>query len=124
MEYQSVNLEEKFSKIDDHWKPRIVSAFNDYRIKIVKIEGEFVWHHHDETDELFLVLDGSLDIHIGEDDQVVTLKSGEIFVVPRGIEHKPVASGECRLLLIEPAGTLNTGNVEGSDRTAEEDVWI
>lgn len=122
MSYQSINLEEKFSKFGEHWKPHIVSAFNDYRIKIVKVQGEFIWHHHESTDELFLVLNGSLDIHLG--DEIVTLGPGEMFVVPKGVEHKPVAAQECRLMLIEPAGTVNTGNLENSDRTAEEDVWI
>jgi mannose-6-phosphate isomerase-like protein (cupin superfamily) len=94
---------------------------NDYHVKLAKVQGEFVWHDHPETDELFLVVQGSLDIHFR--DGKVTLHAGEMLVVPKGIEHKPVAEEECHILLVEPAGTVNTGDVV-NELTAENDVWI
>ena len=104
-----VNLPEKFESFSDHWAPRIVARYNDNDVCLVRVEGEFVWHKHDDTDDFFLVLDGELDIELR--DSTVTLGPGELFVVPRGIEHRPVASrGEVKLLLIEPRGTPNTGD--------------
>lgn len=117
----TINLREKLSRFQDLWAPRIVASLNNYHIKVVKLKGEFVWHSHTETDELFLVLDGALTIELR--DQKVTLTAGEMFVVPRGAEHKPVAPSECHVLLIEPAGTVNTGTV-GGQMTAANDVWI
>ncbi|MBI3739758.1 MAG: cupin domain-containing protein, partial [Chloroflexi bacterium] len=116
-----LNLKEKFSKFSDHWAPRIISGFNDYHIKLAKVQGEFVWHDHKDTDELFLVLDGSLTIMLRDGE--VTLNAGEMFIVPKGVEHKPVAESECHILLIEPAGTVNTGEV-ASELTAKDNVWI
>jgi mannose-6-phosphate isomerase-like protein (cupin superfamily) len=105
----AINLAEKFASFSDHWAPRIVATYNDNDIRIVKVAGEFVWHKHDETDDFFLVLDGVLDIELR--DRTVTLGPGELFVVPRGVEHRPVARhGEVRLIVIEPAGTDNTGD--------------
>ncbi len=104
-----VNLAEKLAGFSEHWSPRIVGELNGQHVKLVKLLGEFVWHHHADEDELFLVLSGHIDIHLR--DQVVALDPGEFFVVPKGIEHKPVADAEAHVLLIEPAGTLNTGNV-------------
>ncbi len=104
-----INLEEKFAGFAEHWAPRIVARYNDNDIRIVKVEGEFVWHSHAETDDFFLVLDGVLDIELR--DRIVTLNPGELFVVPRGVEHRPVARhGEVRLIVIEPSGTPNTGD--------------
>jgi mannose-6-phosphate isomerase-like protein (cupin superfamily) len=104
-----VNLAEKLDGFSDHWSPRIVAGLNDYDIMVVRVEGEFVWHKHDETDDFFLVLDGELDIELR--DRTVTLRPGELFVVPKGIEHRPVARyGEVKMLLIEPRGTPNTGD--------------
>ena len=94
---------------------------NDYQFKLVKVQGEFVWHDHPDTDEVFIVLDGVLDIEFR--DGKVTLKSGELFVVPKGVEHKPVATSECKIMLVEPKGVVNTGAVE-SELTAEADVWV
>ena len=106
-----VNLAEKLSMISDRWAPRTVANFNGHDIMVVKVEGEFVWHKHDDSDDFFLVLDGVLDIELR--DRVVTLEAGELFVVPKGIEHRPRArQGEVRLLLIEPTGTPNTGDPE------------
>ena len=122
MEYTSVNLQEKFSKFSEHWSPKIIAQLNDYHFKLAKIQGEFIWHDHPETDEVFFVVKGSLDILFR--DGKVTLHEGEMFVVPKGVEHKPVAEQECHILLVEPAGTVNTGNVQDADHTAPNDVWI
>jgi mannose-6-phosphate isomerase-like protein (cupin superfamily) len=115
-----VNLEDKFGRFADHWSPKILAKLNDYHVKAVKLLGEFVWHKHDETDELFLVTKGSLLIRFRDRD--VTLGPGDLLVVPRGVEHLPVAEEECEVLLIEPAGTLNTGDAGGA-RTVEPE-WI
>jgi len=104
-----VNIDAKFSTFTNHWSPRIVANFNDNDIMIVRVEGEFVWHDHPDTDDFFMVLDGELDIELP--DRTVTLHAGEIFVVPKGVQHRPVArKGEARLLLMEPRGTPNTGD--------------
>jgi len=121
MNHQPINLQEKLSKFSEHWSPRIIAQMNDYHFKLAKVQGEFIWHDHPETDEMFLVLKGQLEIHLR--DGVVTLNEGEMYVVPKGVEHKPVAENECHIMLIEPAGTVNTGNVV-NERTAENDVWI
>jgi mannose-6-phosphate isomerase-like protein (cupin superfamily) len=115
-----VNLEDKFARISEPWSPRILARLNDYHVKAVKLEGEFVWHKHDETDELFLVTKGALVIRFRDRD--VTLGPGDLLVVPKGVEHLPVAEEACEVLLIEPAGTLNTGDA-GGDRTVEPE-WI
>ena len=121
MKNQVVNLKDKLSKFSERWSPKIIAQMNDYHFKVVKVLGEFVWHDHPETDEVFLVLKGQLEIHFR--DGRVTLNEGEMFVVSKGLEHKPVAETECHILLIEPAGTINTGDVV-SERTAPNDVWI
>ena len=121
MEHVSINLQEKLSKFSEQWSPRIIAQMNDYHLKLVKVQGEFVWHSHPETDEVFLVVKGKLDIHLR--DGKVTLGEGEIYVVPKGVEHKPVAEAECHILLIEPAGTVNTGDAV-NERTAPNNVWI
>ena len=121
MLYQPINLQEKFYKFSTHWSPKIIAQLNDYHIKIAKVQGEFVWHSHPETDEVFLVTDGVLEIHFR--DGVVTLHPGEMYVVPKGVEHKPCADKECHIMLIEPSGTVNTGELV-NERTAPNDVWI
>jgi mannose-6-phosphate isomerase-like protein (cupin superfamily) len=104
-----VNIPEKLDSFSDHWAPRIVARYNDNDIMVVRVEGEFVWHSHEDTDDLFLVLDGELEIELR--DRTVTLRAGDLFVVPKGVEHRPVARrGEVRMLLIEPSGTPNTGD--------------
>lgn len=113
---QKVNLAEKLGRITERWSPRIVGELNGQHVKLAKLEGEFVWHRHAGEDELFLVLQGHLDIHLRE--RVVGLDPGELFIVPRGVEHKPVAAGEVHVLLFEPASTLNTGDVR-NERTVE-----
>ena len=107
----TVNLDEKLSLFSDRFAPRTVAEFNGHDVMVTKLEGEFVWHSHDDTDELFLVLDGELVIKLRDGD--VTLRPGQLYVVPRGVEHCPVAEGEVRAVLIEPAGVVNTGNAGG-----------
>ncbi|MEL7023562.1 MAG: cupin domain-containing protein [Pseudomonadota bacterium] len=119
--YQAINLENKLSQFDDHWQPRVVAEMNDYQFKVVKLQGEFVWHQHDDTDEAFLVLAGQLRIDFR--DGAVTLGPREMFVVPRGVEHKPYAERETEVMLIEPGGVINTGD-QISERTAENDIWV
>ena len=116
-----VDLAEKLSRLTKHWSPRVVAEMNDYQLKVVKLQGDFVWHDHPETDEVFLVLHGEMEI--GFRDRNVKLKAGDLFVVPRGVEHITRASEECHALLIEPRGTVNTGNAGGS-LTAGNDEWI
>ena len=105
-----VNLAEKFAAFSEHWSPRVVGEVDDYEIKLVKVQGDFVWHKHDAEDELFLVVDGALDIELR--DRTVTLGPGEFFVVPKGTEHRPRADRECRILLLERRGVINTGDAE------------
>ncbi len=116
-----VNLTDKFSLVKDQWDPKVIAQLNDYHLKIAKIQGEFVWHSHPETDEMFLVVDGYLTIHLR--DRQLTLAPGELCIIPRGFEHKPAAVEECQILMIEPAGTINTGDA-GGDRTVQEVEWI
>ena len=116
-----INLKEKLSKFTDHWSPRIIAEMNDYQFKVVKIKGDFVWHNHDDTDEVFIVLEGEMKIEFK--DETVELKKGEMFVVPKGVEHKPYSEKECKIMLVEPKGVINTGDA-GSDLTAPNDVWI
>lgn len=104
-----VNLADKFAAFDDHWNPKVVGRVNDFHVKLAKLKGEFVWHRHDQEDELFLVVKGRLRIRLRDGE--VELGAGEFYVVPRGTEHLPVADDECHVLLLEPASTLNTGNV-------------
>lgn len=119
--YQSLNFAEKFSLFNEQWLPKIIAEMNDYQFKVARLQGDFIWHDHDDTDETFIVLEGQLRIDFR--DGQVTVSQGEMFVVPKGIEHKPFAENEVKLLLIEPKGMLNTGH-EGGERTAINDVWI
>ncbi|MCA8097211.1 cupin domain-containing protein [Burkholderia contaminans] len=117
----TLNLLDKIRQIDGHWQPRVVAEMNDYQFKVVKIVGDFIWHRHADTDETFIVLDGRLRIDFR--DRSIVLHAGEMAVVPKGIEHKPYAESEVKLLLIEPRGVANTGETI-SDRTVENDQWI
>lgn len=119
--YTAINFEAKYALFHEQWTPKVVAQMNDYQFKVVKIEGDFVWHSHAQTDEAFIVLEGELRIDFR--DGSVLIRQGEMHVVPKGIEHKPYAQHEVKLLLIEPCGVLNTGD-EGGERTAENDVWI
>jgi mannose-6-phosphate isomerase-like protein (cupin superfamily) len=119
--HKPINFQHKFSLFTEQWAPKVVAEMNDYQFKVVKLKGDFVWHHHKDTDETFIVVDGSLRIDFR--DGAVILRPGEMFVVPKGVEHKPYAESEVKLLLIEPRGVPNTGE-EGGERTAQNDVWI
>jgi len=119
--YQPINFADKLEQFSDHWSPRVIAGMNDYQFKLVKIQGEFVWHNHPDTDEVFIVLEGEMAIEFR--DGQVDLKSGEMFVVPKGVEHNPVAPTECKIMLIEPRGVVNTGDV-GGDLTADNDIWV
>jgi mannose-6-phosphate isomerase-like protein (cupin superfamily) len=114
----AIDLADKLSRITEHWSPKVIARLNDYEIKLVKVDGEFVWHTHDDTDELFLVIAGTLTIQLRDRD--ITLGPGQLFVVPRGVEHCPIARGEVHAMLIEPAGVDNTGDA-GGPLTARHD---
>ncbi|QZN97571.1 cupin domain-containing protein [Symbiopectobacterium purcellii] len=119
--YTAINVAQKFTLFSEQWTPKVVAEMNDYQFKIVRLKGDFIWHVHADTDEAFLVLDGELRIDFRDGN--VLLQQGELFVVPRGVEHKPYAESEVKLMLIEPRGVLNTGGETG-ERTAQNDVWI
>lgn len=121
MKPNAINFSEKFRLFKDHWQPRVVAEMNDYQFKIVRIQGDFVWHSHKDTDETFIVLEG--DLRIDFRDGHVDVAAGEMYVVPKGVEHKPSAEKEVKMLLVEPRGVVNTGD-QGGERTARNDVWI
>jgi len=119
MGYEAINFDKKFKLFDEQWSPKVIAEMNDYQFKVVRLQGDFVWHDHKDTDETFIEGDLRIDFR----DGAVHLAAGEMFVVPKGVEHKPYAEREVKLLLIEPRGVLNTGD-EGGERTTENDVWI
>jgi mannose-6-phosphate isomerase-like protein (cupin superfamily) len=121
MNESAINLEEKFSLFNDYWSPKVIAEMNDYQFKLAKFKGDFVWHDHQDTDEVFMVVSGSMSIEF--EDGMVELNKGEMYVVPKGVRHKPFAKDECDVLLIEPRGVVNTGD-SGGELTAENDVWI
>ena len=121
MEYKAINLKEKSSLFEEMWSPRVIAEMNNYQFKVVRAKGDFVWHCHKDTDETFIVIDGQLRIDFR--DGHVDLAKGDMYVVPKGVEHKPHAENDTKLLVIEPRGVLNTGQ-EISERTAQNDVWI
>ena len=116
-----INLKEKLALFSDYWSPRVIAEMNDYQFKLVKIKGEFVWHHHEDTDETFIVINGTMNIEFK--DQTISLSKGEMFVVQKGVEHRPYAENECELMIIEPKGVINTGDLD-SKLTAQNDVWV
>ena len=118
---RKINLKEKFSKFTKHWSPRVIAEMNDYQFKIAKIKGQFVWHNHKDTDETFIVIKGKMSIQFRDGE--VKLSEGEMFVVPRGVEHKPCAKQECEILVIEPRGVINTGDASG-ELTMKGDLWV
>lgn len=117
----AVNLRDKLALFSEHWSPRVVAEMNDYQFKLVKLQGEFVWHSHAGTDEVFIVLDGEMVLEFR--DRQVPLSAGEMYVVPQGVEHRPVAERECCVMLVEPKGVVNTGEAGGA-YTAPNDVWV
>ncbi len=124
----SIDLAGKIALIEGHWQPRVIAEMNDYQFKVVKVQGEFQWHRHADTDETFIVLEGQLRIALrGPGDaegHAIVLRAGQMAVVPKGVEHKPCALAETRLLLIEPRGVVNTGDGDAGERTVENDQWI
>jgi len=120
-EYSAINFRQKFGLFAVQWQPKVVAEMNDCQFKVVKLQGDFIWHRHEDTDEAFLVIDGALRIDLR--DGAVKIGAGEMYVVPKGVEHKPYAEREVKLLLIEPRGVPNTGD-QGGERTADNDVWI
>ncbi len=116
-----INFQEKLAKFSEHWTPKVIAEMNDYQFKLVKIQGEFVWHNHSDTDEVFIVIEGSMKIEF--DEETVELNEGEMYVVPKGVQHKPYAEQECKVMLVEPKGVVNTGESD-SELTADNDVWI
>ncbi len=121
MTYSAINFRQKLGLFHEHWRPKVIAEMNDYQFKLVKVQGDFIWHDHKDTDETFIVLEG--DLRIDFRDGAVGIGAGEMFVVPKGVEHKPYAEREVKMLLIEPRGVLNTGH-EGGERTAATDAWI
>ena len=119
--YSAINFAQKYSLFTEQWQPKVIGQMNNYQFKLARLEGEFVWHAHADTDEAFIVLEGTLRIEFREG--FVELNAGEMYVVPKGVEHKPCAASEVKLMLIEPSGVLNTGD-ETNERTAQNDVWI
>ncbi|RPG43303.1 MAG: cupin domain-containing protein [Gammaproteobacteria bacterium TMED112] len=119
--HKKINFKEKFSKFTEYWQPKVVANLNDYEIKLVKIKNDFVWHHHEETDEAFIVVKGAM--HIEFEDHTVRLDEGEMLVVPKGVRHKPYADKEAQIMLVEPRDIRNTGNIE-DDLSAPNDKWI
>ena len=118
---EKINLKEKLSKFNKHWSPRVIAEMNDYQFKVAKIKGEFIWHTHKHTDETFIVLQGEMSIKLR--DSTVKLSEGEMFIVPKGVEHKPCAEEECKILVVEPRGVVNTGDA-GGELTINEDRWV
>lgn len=121
MKYQPINFGEKLGMFSEHWSPRVIGEMNDYQFKLVKVQGDFVWHEHKETDEVFIVIEGEMSIAFRDGE--VKLSRGEMYVVPKGVEHKPYAEKECHIMLVEPKGVVNTGKSEG-ELTADNDVWV
>jgi len=111
MKFRPINLAEKLAKFSEHWSPKIIAQMNDYHFKLVKFQGEFVWHDHKHTDEVFIVLDGEMTIHFRYGD--VSVKKGGLFVIPKGVEHKTSATMECHAMVVESTGTINTGDARG-----------
>jgi len=119
---EAINLKGKFSLIQDYWRPRVIAELNGQQVKVAKFQGPFVWHHHEDADEMFLVIKGEFRLEFR--DRVVPVREGECIVVPRGVEHRPVAENEVHVILFEPCGVRNTGNVEDNDFTANEQPHI
>lgn len=118
---RAINLRDKLARLSEQWSPRVIAEMNDYQFKLVKLQGEFVWHSHADTDEVFIVLEGAMTLEFR--DKAVPLAAGEMYVVPKGVEHRPVAEHECSVMLVEPRGVVNTGDAGGA-YTAPNDVWL
>ena len=116
-----INFNSKLKSISDYWSPKVIAELNDYQFKLAKIKGEFIWHEHNDTDEAFIVIEGNIEIEL--EDSTIELSEGEMFIVPKGAKHKPIARGEAHIMLIEPRGVKNTGDIE-NELTAKNDIWI
>ena len=121
MKNKIINFEEKYALFSDVWSPRVIAEMNNYQFKLAKSEGEFVWHDHPDTDEVFIIIEGTLVIKFR--DGQVALNEGEMFVIPKGVQHKPIAEELCKVLLVEPQGVVNTGD-EGGELTTQNDIWV
>ena len=121
MNTAAVNFQDKFARFSEAWSPKVIAEMNDYQFKLVRVIGEFVWHQHAETDEVFIVIEGEMVLRFR--DREVPLRAGELYVVPKGVEHQPFAARECKIMLVEPKGVVNTGDAGGT-LTAPTDVWI
>ena len=121
MSTAAINFQDKFALFREPWSPKVIAEMNDYQFKLVRLVGEFVWHQHADTDEVFIVIEGEMVLRFR--DREVPLRAGELFVIPKGVEHQPYAAHECKVMLVEPKGVVNTGTTGGS-LTAENDVWI
>ncbi|MGY8946412.1 MAG: cupin domain-containing protein [Flavobacteriales bacterium] len=122
MNYKAINFNQKYTLFKERWSPKVIAEMNDYQFKLAKIKGNFEWHSHKNSDETFIVIKGNLQIKFK--DGHVDLKEGEMFVVPKGVEHMPCAEKETKILLIEPKGVVNTGDLEPNNLTAKNDIWI
>ena len=118
---KKINFKSKFSKFNDLWSPKVIAEMNNYQFKLVKIKNDFVWHKHNDTDEVFIVIEGR--IYIEFEDETIEINEGEMIVVPKGTKHKPYANEEAKIMLVEPSGVMNTGDNEG-DLTAPNDEWV
>tara|TARA_B100001287_G_C22317730_1_gene360185 strand:+ start:201 stop:578 length:378 start_codon:yes stop_codon:yes gene_type:complete len=121
MRKSKINLKSKLELIKDYWSPKVIAELNDYQFKLAKIKDEFIWHEHNDTDEAFIIIEGNIEIEL--EDRTVELSDGEMFVVPKGAKHKPIAKGEAHIMLIGPRGVKNTGDIE-NELTAKNDIWI
>ena len=121
MTESKINLKSKLELIKDYWSPKVVAELNDYQFKLAKIKDEFIWHEHNDTDEAFIVIEGNIEIEL--EDSTIELSEGEMFIVPKGAKHKPIARGEAHIMLIEPRDVKNTGDIE-NELTAKNDIWI
>jgi mannose-6-phosphate isomerase-like protein (cupin superfamily) len=118
---EKINFNEKYLKFSEYWEPKVISKMNNYQFKLVKIKGDFVWHSHEETDEAFIVIEGKMEIHLRTD--IIKLNSGELYVVKKGVEHKPFAEKDCHIMIIEPENISNTGN-KNNKMTSKNNIWI
>ena len=118
---KKINIKEKLIKINEYWSPKVIAEMNNYQFKLAKVKGESIWHSHDSTDEVFIIIDGKMNIELR--DETIKLSKGEMYVVPKGVEHKPYAEKECQIMLIEPKGVVNTGKIKNK-YTSPNDIWI
>ena len=122
MKIKKINITQKLKKINEYWSPKVIAEMNDYQFKLAKVKNEFVWHKHEDTDETFFIVNGQLTIELKKMEKII-LNKGDMVVIPKGVEHKPIATEECEIMLIEPNKTINTGNVK-NEMTTKNDQWI